>query len=60
MESLKGKSESSCTLVRGAQLLRQQTMSLEHDAQYAELVAERDRLLVTQNDRDSLVVEEGY
>jgi hypothetical protein len=35
-------------------------MSLEHDAQYAELVAERDRLLVTQNDRDSLVVEEGY
>ena len=47
MQSLPSKSLSSQTLVRGAELLRTQTMSLEHDSEYAEMAARRDELLVT-------------
>ena len=47
MQSLPSKTLSSQTLVRGAELLRAQTMSLEHDSEYAEMAARREELLVT-------------
>ena len=40
---------STETLVRGANFLKQQTMSLESNPTYAALIAERDRLLVTRH-----------
>ena len=40
---------STETLVRGANFLKQQTMSLESGPTYAALIAERDRLLVTRH-----------
>lgn len=47
MHHLPSKSLSTETLVRGANLLRSQTMSMESDAQYAEMVARRNELLET-------------
>ena len=37
---------STESLCRGARILRGQTMSMEHDDEYAELLAERERILV--------------
>ena len=38
---------SSDTLVKGAGLIRNNTMSLEHDEEYTKLMEERNRLLET-------------
>ena len=38
---------SSETLVKGAGLIRNNTMSLEHDEEYTKLMEERNRLLET-------------
>ena len=46
MQSLASRTLSTETLDRGVALLRQQTMSLESDPAYLELLAEREKLLV--------------
>ena len=46
MQSLASRTLSTETLTRGADLLRQQSMSLERDPAYVELLAEKERLLV--------------
>ena len=45
MQQLPSRTDSSSTLLRGIAVLRQNTMSLEGDEQYMEMVAERNRLL---------------
>ena len=60
MQSLPSKSLSTETLVRGAELVRTQTMSLEHDAEYAEMAARREELLVTWYSVTSYLVWLSY
>ena len=47
MQQLASRTLSSATLSHGAELVRGQSMSLEADEEYAALLAERERLLVT-------------
>ncbi len=48
MDKLGSKTLSSETLLRGSRLLRGQTMSIEKDEEYAQLLEEKERLLVPQ------------
>lgn len=48
MASQVDRSDSTRTLARGAQLLRGQTMSLERDEEYQNLLEQRDRLIATR------------
>lgn len=47
MQSLPSRTLSSETLLRGAGIVRSQTMSIERDSEYAALKEQRDLLLVT-------------
>ena len=51
MEKVGSRTLSNETLVRGARLLREQTMSIEKDEEYAKLLEEKERLLVPQLQR---------
>ena len=45
MQNLASRTDSSSTLLRGTTILRQNSMTLEGDERYQEMIAERDRLL---------------
>ena len=48
LTNLPSRVDSSDSLVRGADLIRKTTMSLEHDEEFQRMAAEKNRLLDTQ------------
>lgn len=48
MQSLPSRTLSTDTLVRGAGIIRSQTMSIEHDAEFAALKEQQQILLATR------------